>query len=400
MAKYTTESFIAKANEIHNNKFTYEKTIYTKMCETIIVTCPIHENFEIKASLHIHNSGCSSCGNEARREKNIKNCKARAYTTEEFIEIAKDIHGDRYDYSETEYKGLRHNVIIKCDVHGVFEQMAQAHIYMDQGCSICFKEKRLRIFDQDWNDPNYDPDYFFVKAREMYGQRYDYNKTDLVNRTNGTVEIGCRQHGSFFIRPANHIHANKKQGCQQCERVQRRRRLVKMHKQSMVTMDEFIKRAQAVHGNLYSYDNVVYKGITERVEIICQTHGSFWQTPREHWDQSGCQKCANFATSQAEKKWLEDLNVPEIQKSIRIEGKLYKFDGYNPTTNTVYEFFGDFWHGNPDVYPPEDINPRNKRPFGELYQESLDRVALFEKHGYTVIVKWETEAPTDENRIS
>ncbi len=74
-----------------------------------------------------------------------------------------------------------------------------------------------------------------------------------------------------------------------------------------------------------------------------------------------------------------------------------KVDGYHEETNTVYEFHGDFWHGNPNIFDPEDINTFNGKTFDQLYRETLDRDNEIMKLGYTLIVKWETDIDTIED---
>lgn len=92
----------------------------------------------------------------------------------------------------------------------------------------------------------------------------------------------------------------------------------------------------------------------------------------------------------------KDLNIyiqhadNEGEKNIKINKKLFKFDGYCKETNTVYEFMGDFFHGNPKLYNQNDINPLNKKTFGELYSEILKRLELIKNEGYNIITIWES----------
>lgn len=70
--------------------------------------------------------------------------------------------------------------------------------------------------------------------------------------------------------------------------------------------DEFIRRARAVHGNRYDYSRVVYKRTNEKVEIICPVHGSFWQTPQCHI--SSKQNCPKCAAEEGGQKRRGDNN--------------------------------------------------------------------------------------------
>lgn len=66
-------------------------------------------------------------------------------------------------------------------------------------------------------------------------------------------------------------------------------------------------------------------------------------------------------------------------------------DGFDPETNTVYEFHGDFWHGNPKVYSSVDFNQMTKCSFGDLYQRTKDIEKLIMSAGFNLVVCWESE---------
>ena len=76
-----------------------------------------------------------------------------------------------------------------------------------------------------------------------------------------------------------------------------------------------------------------------------------------------------------------EYNIPSIGK----------VDGYCKQTNTVYEFHGDFWHGNPELFSTDDIHPVINKPFGSLYKQTKDRDKKIKKLGYNLIVKWESD---------
>lgn len=64
--KITTPIFIKMANNVHNNKYNYDKVEYIKSCEKVIITCPIHGNFTQSPNNHLKNRGCPTCGKENR----------------------------------------------------------------------------------------------------------------------------------------------------------------------------------------------------------------------------------------------------------------------------------------------------------------------------------------------
>jgi hypothetical protein len=71
----------------------------------------------------------------------------------------------------------------------------------------------------------------------------------------------------------------------------------------------------------------------------------------------------------------------------------YKADGYCKENNTIYEFLGDFWHSNPkfERYAPENINPKNNKTYGELYNNTQNRKNEIIKLGFNYIEIWESD---------
>jgi len=114
---------------------------------------------------------------------------------------------------------------------------------------------------------------------------------------------------------------------------------------------------------------------------------------------SDCPHCSNSrGYSKAQIKWvkqIENIANIKIQHALSDIGEFYipnigKVDGYCEATNTVYEYHGDFWHGNPDIYHPNDVNKMSHKTFGELYQKTLDRDNKIRLMGYNLIIKWES----------
>lgn len=117
------EDFINRSLQIHNAKYDYSKVNYKNTDTKVTITCPIHGDFEQTPHHHLKGIGCPTCAN-------------KTYDTDEFIKKARKKHGDKYDYSKTEYKGKKHKVTITCPIHGDFEQLPQNHIRRS-GCPEC-----------------------------------------------------------------------------------------------------------------------------------------------------------------------------------------------------------------------------------------------------------------------
>ena len=123
----STESFIKEAKKIHGDKYNYSKVEYKGSKDKVCIICPEHGEFWQTPNKHLSGQGCPKCAN-----KNV--------TTEEFIQKAKQVHGDIYDYSKVEYIGFKDKVCIICPEHGEFWQTPDHHI-QGEGCPYCNSSK-------------------------------------------------------------------------------------------------------------------------------------------------------------------------------------------------------------------------------------------------------------------
>ena len=109
--KLTNEEFISKANQKHNGKYNYSKTIYKNKRTNVIITCPIHGDFEQNPEVHLRGSGCPKCGKSISSSKRLK-------SKETIIEEFKKAHGGKYDYS----------LIVSFGFNLLFEEIDLPHI--------------------------------------------------------------------------------------------------------------------------------------------------------------------------------------------------------------------------------------------------------------------------------
>jgi len=130
----------------------------------------------------------------------------RKLTTEEFIERAIAVHGDKYDYSNSIYKNRRSAIKILCPTHGEFTVMAGGHIDSCIGCVPCAEARGKR------NRPLTTCE-FISRSRKIHGNRYSYEESEYT-RNNNKVKIFCNIHKGYFYQIASH-HMNG-HGCNQC----------------------------------------------------------------------------------------------------------------------------------------------------------------------------------------
>lgn len=119
----------------------------------------------------------------------------------EFIKKCNEIHQNKYDYSKLEYNTLKDKGVFICPEHGEFTQQLQKHLY-GQGCPKCAYKKRFLTQDE-----------FINKSNIIHNNKYDYSKVFYVHNKM-KVEIICPIHGSFYMRPLNHL---QKCGCPKCK---------------------------------------------------------------------------------------------------------------------------------------------------------------------------------------
>ena len=100
-------------------------------------------------------------------------------------------------------------------------------------------------------------------------------------------------------------------------------------------------------------------------------------------------------------KWLKYLEkkrgISLVYKGSRGEKRVgkYKVDGYDPTNNIVFEFLGNYWHGNLNVYPPETVNKTLGKTMGLLNEETMNRLNAIRKEGFKVEYIWEKDFLAD-----
>jgi len=233
------------------------------------------------------------------------------YNKEQFIESIRPVHGDRYDYSKAVYINMQTPIIIICPHHGEFTQSPKVH-KKGCGCTLCGKKT------QGGTHGKYTTEQFINKAISLYGDRYDYSATTYTH-TKGKVTIACPRHGEFTTLATYHLNHNT--GCPVC------------HK-------------------------------------------------------------PHTTNSKVEIEWLTSLNIDDlvVNKYVYLnDGSHLRPDGFDPSTNTVYEFHGDYWHGNPTRFDPLGYHKQLNKTFGELFEHTNNKMQRYRDSGYTVVEMWESD---------
>ena len=319
---YTLEQVLEKFKSMHGDKYDYSKVEYKKLISPVEIICPIHGSFFQSPHAHLKGQGCPKCGIESRAQKHKD-------STETFIAKARKIHGDKYDYSKVKYIKSNEKVCIICPKHGEFWTTPNWHL-TGRGCPECGKEisTTCNLLSEE---------EFIKRAKEKHGDKYDYSK--VVYKGGKTkVCIICPEHGEFWQSPHEHMNGR---GCPECGK----KRRAELRKK---TTETFINDAKKVHGDKYSYEHTIYKGIYKPVTITCPVHGDFEQIASYHLSGNGCQKCGITNSTGEEEifEFVKSVLPPQTKVNQRERAALpgQELDIYVPSKRLAIEFDGLYWH--------------------------------------------------------
>lgn len=248
-----------------------------------------------------------------------------------------------------------------------------------RGCPYCKLERSLYT-----RAPN-----FITKASKLHDNKYDYSNVEYTN-SHTKVIIICSTHGEFTQTPRNHLNG---QGCPKCA-----------NEKLKIAPIDFITRSNVAHAGMYDYsliDMSTRFNIRHKQPILCPIHGIFHQRGDDHTKGHGCPKCGKISCSTKALTWLDNIAALEhiqIQHAgnggeHRVPGTCMSADGYCADTNTIYEFDGDAFHGNPNKYKPTDkCHPYDKdKTAAELHELTLDKHAKLVLMGYNIVSIWESD---------
>ena len=222
---------------------------------------------------------------------------SKKVTTEDFIKRAREVHGDKYDYSKTVYVAAIKNITIICPTHGEFQQRPANHL-TGRGCHECGGNKPLTVAK------------FIARANAKHGYRYDYSQVKFNNVEDKAV-IVCPEHGPFEQRVMTHL---KGFNCPKCGRKSVSAKMAH-------TLERFLQDAKKAHGEKYDYSEVVYKKALSKVKIICPEHGAFFQKPANHIRGIACSKCSDLIAADKRRLSTEQF----IARAREVHGQKYDY---------------------------------------------------------------------------
>jgi len=167
-----TEIFITEANKIHFNRYDYTLVEYVHHKKHVKIICREHGIFEQTPVKHLLGRGCQKCG------------RSRILSTEEFIKRSKEVHGDKYNYSKTNYVNAKTLVIITCLKHGDFKQRPHVHMkgHSCPNCSIEYLSKLNQKNPTGWGVTSWN-------TSSKRSEKFDSFKVYVLKCWNDTEEF-------------------------------------------------------------------------------------------------------------------------------------------------------------------------------------------------------------------
>lgn len=194
--RLTKQEFVRRCREVHGEQYGYEKVKYENTRSKIEIFCYSHMGYFVqKAGKHLSGQGCGICGGN------------HSYSTQEFSDNARRVHGDFYSYEKTCYKNTHEKVEIICPVHGSFYQ-APCHHLNGRGCRRCYDDatKKRQTLDLQ---------HVIDKSELVHGDsKFDFSNS-VYRGSSEKMTVICRYHPNlpFKITPASLLCGR---GCPYC----------------------------------------------------------------------------------------------------------------------------------------------------------------------------------------
>jgi len=235
-------------------------------------------------------------------------------TTSDFIKEAKAIHGDKYDYSKSEYTGANNKITITCREHGDFQIRTVEHILKSKKASGCKKCGRIQMgLKQKLKRAK----TLFTDFKKVHGDRYDYSES-IYHGFNKKIPIRCKVHGVFEMTPASNLH--QESNCKKCIGDD----LKKHGAHNRTDTNTFIKRAIKKHGDAYDYSKTVFTGMHKPIIVICNKHNE------------------EFIQSKAQNHLENEFNCPTCLQNRYNEHQKSRRVSIDEANERIKEIHGDF----------------------------------------------------------
>lgn len=186
--RISRDEFILKSQDIHKNKFNYDKVIYTNVFADVIIICKIHGEYTQIPHNHLRGHGCPKCSNNKR------------LSVEDFMNKANEIHYNKYIYGKIDsIVNNKQEINIMCRKHGEYKQNICNHLN-GQGCPKCNSSKGELQIESILKENNikYKPQYSFSDLKYKRGLLFDFGVLDENGNLLYLIEYNGKQHYEFI----------------------------------------------------------------------------------------------------------------------------------------------------------------------------------------------------------
>lgn len=240
-----------------------------------------------------------------------------------FLQNAKKIWGDTYDYSKFDYTKANTKGVIVCNKHGEFLKSPNKHTRKDspQGCPICTNERMSDLMKTLTSD-------FISRSMCTHNSKYTYDIKSEKIAMKDKVNIVCKEHGVF--RQVADLHM-RGEGCPKCNGGVRKDK------------EDFLKRLTPQQLSDYDYSMVHdFKSQKEKVTILCRNCGNeFKQSVGNHLQGRGCSFCRK-TRGWSKSQWIDWCNINNYQSVsvyiIKLNGNSEEFYKFGLTGNLTKRF--------------------------------------------------------------
>ena len=299
--QYTTDDFILLSKQKYGeNKFDYSMVNVTKWKEPVSLKCNDCGNSYMQLPIYHLGDKCKGCKYCSPKKEYV--VESRRLTTEQFVEKAIAVHGDKYDYSKTVYVLSDQKVIIHCKTCSEdFQQTPNGHLD-GRGCTACGINKRSVAQRKKQI-------IFLADIERVHPGKFDTSQVNYINDKT-KVDLKCLQCGNEFSALPNNLLSGN--GCTPCSIVRRGESRTK-------TTEQFVKKANEIHNERYDYSETVYVKAKVKCTIICNMcRRKFEQNPDAHLQGRGCPFCRESSGERTIERVLKGMGI-EYERQKKFE---------------------------------------------------------------------------------
>ena len=357
MKNLTQKEFIESCINKHGNRYDYSLVEYKNTRSKIKIICKEHGVFEQNSKNHRDGQGCPKCSGNYRIDRNTF---IRQYGRDDYdYRLLKDPFSlnslikiinksNNLTYIQWAYHHKNGLQPTKIESNSLVKKLKKIHNnlydYVIEKDSYYSTDKIKLVNNLTGDENSYRVDrhlngmkpnkvtlnLFLQKSKLLHGSIYDYSKIKEIKNGKDKVEIICKKHGVFKQVVSNHM--NLGHGCPKCVGV------------GKWNTDLLISEFKKVHRDKFDYSKVKFENVSEKVEIMCEEHGSFYQNIYQHLRGEGCGFCkTNSKGEEYIKMWLDGMNIKYIRQKSFKDCKYINslsFDFYLPKYEMCIEFDG------------------------------------------------------------